>query len=59
MESLQIIFMTFSLWFFTWHTIQSYMKQQKINKLSCYSLGLVISLGIYFYFNNVDKEDNV
>lgn len=51
--------MTFSLWFFTWHTIQSYMKQQKINKLSCYSLGLVISLGIFFYFNNVDKEDNV
>lgn len=56
MDSIQVILITFSIWFFSWHTIESLLKQQKMNRVECYALGLLVSLVIYF--SNLDKEDN-
>ena len=58
MDELHVILLTFFIWFFAWHSLQTYMKSKHMNRFSCYSVGLVIVILIYSYFNNLDKEDN-
>lgn len=58
MDPLATVLLSFLIWFFAWHSLQTYIKSKKMNNIYYYMSGLIISAVIYNYFSNLDNEDN-
>ena len=59
MDSLQVLLVTFFIWFFAWHSLLSVMKTKQLERSSWYIVGLIGSVIVYDYLSKEQSDDNV